>query len=104
MARRALTPTSLRWRLTAWVAGVMLVSAAVIFLVIYQDTGVQLRSQIERDLTGDIGQQAQSVSVLAGKTPAQAAAAARRYVRAQPYRATSTLLFVAVPGARTVSN
>jgi two-component system OmpR family sensor kinase len=104
MARRALTPTSLRWRLTAWVAGVMLVSAAVIFFVIYQDTGTQLQSQIERDLKGDTTQQAQSLGLLAGKSPAQVAAAARRYVRAQPYRATSTLLFASVPGAGTVSN
>ena len=97
-------PTSLRWRLTAWVAGVMLVSAAVIFVVVYQYTGAQLQNQIERDLQGDIGQQAQSVALLTGRTPAGLAAAARRYVRAEPYRATSTLVFVSVPGAGTVSN
>jgi signal transduction histidine kinase len=41
---------------------------------------------------------------MAGQTPARIAAAATRYVRAQPYTASSTLLFVLVPGAQTASN
>jgi two-component system, OmpR family, sensor kinase len=94
----------LRWRLTAWVAGVLLLSAAVIFVVVYRDTGDQLRAQIDRDVAGDAGQLQQSLAPLAGKTPAEIAHAARQYVRAQPFRSTSTLLFVLVPGAATTSN
>jgi signal transduction histidine kinase len=94
----------LRWRLTAWVAGVLLVSAAVMFVVVYEDTGNQLRGQIDRDLAGDTGQLKQSLVALAHDTPRQIASAAGQYVHAQPFTATSNLLFVIVPGAGTVSN
>ena len=103
-AIRTLRPTGLRWRLTAWVAVVMLVSAAAVFIVVYQDTGTQIRSQIDRDITGDVEQLAQALRPTAGQRPAQISAAASRYVRAQPYTATSTLLFVLVHGASTASN
>jgi len=80
MARCAsnLLPTSLRWRLTAWVAGVMVLSAAVIFVVVYEETGARLRGQIDRSLAGNTGQLAELVSSLHGHTPhevKQAAAA-----------------------------
>ncbi|MGI8430497.1 MAG: sensor histidine kinase [Solirubrobacteraceae bacterium] len=94
----------LRWRLTAWVAGVMLVSVAVIFVVVYNDTGTELRNQIDRNIAGDTSQLAQSLRPLSSPSPPQVAAAARRYVSAQPYTATSTLLFVLVPGQPTASN
>ncbi len=99
-----LLPRSLRWRLTAWVAGVMLVSAAVIFVVVYNDTGSRLRSQIDRDIAGDTSQLAEVVRSLRGKPPSQVAIAVRAYIRAQPYTATSTLLFAVVPGEATASN
>jgi two-component system, OmpR family, sensor kinase len=82
----------------------MLVSAAVVFAVVYISTGSQIRGQIDRDIRGDTAQLREAVKPLAGRSPSQIAAAAERYVRAQPYSATSTLLFVRVPGARTVSN
>jgi two-component system, OmpR family, sensor kinase len=97
-------PASLQWRLTLWVAGVMIISAAVVFAVVYINTGSQIRGQIDRDIEGDTTQLAQALRPLAGKSPAAVAAAADRYVRGQPYSATSTLLFVVVPGAATVSN
>ena len=101
---RASLPTTLRWRLTAWVAGVMLVSAAVIFVIVYSDTGSQLERQIDRDLRGDVGQFSQALGAWKGASAAQIAAAAERYARSQPYSGSSTLLFALVPGARTVSN
>jgi two-component system OmpR family sensor kinase len=97
-------PASLQWRLTLWVAGVMLISAAVVFAVVYINTGSQIRGQIDRDLAGDTTQLAQALRPLAGKSPTAVATAANRYVRGQPYSAASTLLFVVVPGAATVSN
>jgi two-component system, OmpR family, sensor kinase len=90
--------------LTAWVAGVMVVSAAVVFLVVYQDTGTQLRTEIDQDISGDTIQLLQSVNTLSGQSPARIESAAARYIRAQPYNATSTLLFVLTPGGQHVSN
>ena len=75
-------PSGLRWRLTAWVAAVMLVSVAVIFFVVYTDTGTELRSQIDRDIAGDTTQLAQALRPHAGQERRAASPAARpRYVR-----------------------
>jgi signal transduction histidine kinase len=105
MARiRARLPASLRWRLTLWVAVVMLVSVAAIFVVVYNDTGTELRGQIDRDIAGDTAQLSQSLRASNAVGSAQLAAAAARYTRSQSYSATSTLLFVLVPGAAPVSN
>ncbi len=103
-AIRRLVPASLRWRLTAWVAGLLLLSAAAVLAVVYADTGTQLRRQIERDLAGDTSQLAQALRPSASRGAAKIARAAVRYVRGQPYSATSTLLFVIVPGQPTASN
>ena len=101
---RTVLPVSLRWRLTAWVAGVMLISAVAIFVVIYEDTGAELRNQINRNIASDTGQLSRLLGSLDGQTPRRVVAVAQRYVRAQPYTANSTLLFVLVPGEATVSN
>jgi two-component system, OmpR family, sensor kinase len=101
---RPLLPGGLQWRLMAWVAGVMLVSAAVVFVVVYQDTGSQLRGQIDRDLRSDAGQLAQSLRAQGSYRASDLKAAADRYISLQPYTATSTLLFALIPGAPTVSN
>ncbi len=100
----AALPAGLQWRLTAWVAGVMVVSAAVVFVVVYQDTGRQLRSQIDRSLSGQVAQLSDTLTPFAGRSPAVVSAAARRYLRQQRYSASSTLLFVLIPGGATVSN
>src|SRR5438105_10468549 len=99
-----LVPRSLRWRLTLWVAGVMLVSAGIIFAVVYSDTGSRLRAQIDRDIAGDTTQLSDLVSSLRGRDPAQIVRAINVYLGAQPYPATSTLLFALVPGAGTATN
>jgi two-component system, OmpR family, sensor kinase len=104
MRSRLVSTSSLRWRLTAWVAGVLLLSAAVMFVVIYRDTGDQLRGQIDHDIAGDVSQFKQSLVTFVGDTPRQVALAAGRYVQTQPFSSTSTVLFVLVPGAGTVSN
>jgi len=82
----------------------MLVSAAVVFLVVYQDTGSQLENEIDRDISGDTGQLLQSLQPHRGESPARILEASKSYVLAQPFNATSTLLFVLVPGAGTASN
>lgn len=94
----------LRWRLTIWVAAVMLVSFAAIFVVVYRDTGSQVTAQINRDIEGDVTQLGLAMRMTSGLSPREMSAAAIRYARAQPYTATSTLLFVLVPGTPTASN
>jgi two-component system, OmpR family, sensor kinase len=88
----------------AWVAGVMVVSVAAIFVVVYENTGSELRGQINRDLVDDTTQLSQSLGSLHRRSAHQIAAVAERYAHAQPYTATSTLLFVLVPGAPLASN
>ncbi len=90
--------------MTAWVAGVLLVSAAVVFLVVYQDTGSTLESEIDRDISGDTSQIVQSVGGLKGQPASQIRAAAIGYVRGQSFTATSTILFVLMPDGETASN
>jgi two-component system, OmpR family, sensor kinase len=102
--RRTLLPAGLRWRLTAWVAAVLIASVAVIFVLVYEHTGSVLRGQIDHDIAGDTRQLADVVGSLGGHSRAQIAARLSRYVEAQPYTANSTLLFGLVPGPRAVSN
>ena len=99
--RSAVLPAGLRWRLTAWVAAVMVVSAAAVFVVVYQDTG---RSSAARS-TG--------TSPATGEPALSGAAPVRRRLAAQSSptrrhgtcarsrtRRNSTLLFVLIPGRR----
>lgn len=82
----------------------MLVSVAVIFFVVYSDTGSELRRQIDRDVANDSSQLSQTLSLLRGRSASQIAAAAQAYAGVQGYSGTSTLLFVIVPGEATASN
>jgi two-component system, OmpR family, sensor kinase len=82
----------------------MLVSAGIIFAVVYSDTGSRLQSQIDSDIAGDTAQLSDLVSSLRGREPPQMARAIELYLGAQPYSATSTLLFALVPGAGTATN
>jgi signal transduction histidine kinase len=83
---------------------VLLISAVVVFVVVYTSTGTQLEDQIQRDIAGDTNQLAEFLRPYGVASPARIATAADRYMRAQPYRSTSTLLFALVPGAAPVSN
>jgi signal transduction histidine kinase len=123
---RRLLPTGLRWRLAAWVAAVVLISSAITFAAVYRGTGTRLRSQVDRELAGDLGELSQ-VAGAAARTPPRTtdtpegagatrradpasrsatttgaattrriAAAATGYVRNQPFSAGSTLQFAIV--------
>jgi two-component system OmpR family sensor kinase len=96
-AVRRWLPQGLRWRLTGWVAAVLLVSVAVIFFVVYNDTGTELRAEIDRDAMGDTNQLGQALRPLAGNSARLIVRDAQRYVGAQPFGSTSTLLFVLTP-------
>jgi signal transduction histidine kinase len=100
----------LRWRLTAWVAIVMLLFAAVIFVAVYRGTGTELRHQIDRELAGDASEFAHNLELVERAAPHGRASAhalslaATRYVNDQPFGASSTLLFAVIPGAGTSTN
>lgn len=94
----------LRWRLVAWVTGVLLAVCAVTFAVVYEQTGTQLRSQIDHDVRGDVTQLSQAVTGLRSEAPGRLATRIDAYLRAQPFTATSSLLFAVIPGHGTVSN
>jgi two-component system, OmpR family, sensor kinase len=96
---KRLLPTSLRWRLAAWVTAVVLICTAVSFAVVYNDTGTQLSHQIDREIAGDLEELSLTVHSAANSDdhgPLRVAAAARRYVRNQPFSAGSTLQFAIV--------
>jgi two-component system OmpR family sensor kinase len=94
----------LRGRMALWVGAVLVVAFGVIFVVVYRDTGSQVRAEINRESAGDVGQLAAALRPAGGGSPRRISAAATRYVRAQPFTASSRLLFVLVPGAPTASN
>jgi two-component system OmpR family sensor kinase len=94
----------LRSRLTIWVAAVLLVSIAIVFVVVYQDTSSQLRGQINREVRGDAVAFSRSLATGSIDSPRALLAAAHAYVETQPYGQTSPLLFAIVPGAGTASN
>jgi signal transduction histidine kinase len=82
----------------------MLLFAAVIFVAVYRGTATQLRHQIDRGLAGDAGEFSHNLKLLDEDSPQALAAAATRYVRDQPFGASSTLLFAVIPGMGTSTN
>jgi two-component system, OmpR family, sensor kinase len=103
-AVRRLAPVGIRWRLTAWVAAVLLLSGAVTFFAVYRGTGHELNRQIDHTLADQMTSFAAHMSALDARSPRQIARAARAYVRTQPFSAGSTLEFALVPGAAPATN
>jgi two-component system OmpR family sensor kinase len=95
---------SLRWRLAAWVALVVVLSTGVAFVAVYRGTGTQLHNQIDREIAGDADELTHALTSSGARTPHEALAAATDYIRGQPFDASSTLLFTLVPGAGTATN
>ena len=96
--------TSLRWRLVAWVVAVMLAGFASVFVVVYEQTGSQLRTRIQDDARADLAQLSETVRALGPGSPNQLLADLRRYLSAQPYNGRASLMFAVVSGAGTASN
>jgi signal transduction histidine kinase len=94
----------LRWRLSAWVALVVLLSSAVTFIVVYRGTGSELRHQIDHEIAGNVSELSHVLRSSDDRQPKQLARRATRYISGQPFSASSTLLFAIVPGASTSSN
>ncbi len=99
-----LRPDDLRWRLTLWVAAVLITCAAVVYPVVLISTGSQIRDRIDRDVAAQANGLARALTALDGLSVAEVTRVAGRDVRAQPYHSSSTLLFVLVPGVAVISN
>jgi two-component system, OmpR family, sensor kinase len=95
---------SLRWRLVVWVVAVMLVGFTIVFVVVYEQTGSQLRARIQDDAQADLAQLSQTVRALRTGSPDELLTDLRRYLRAQPYNGRASLMFAVVPGIGTASN
>ncbi|MGH2844149.1 MAG: sensor histidine kinase [Solirubrobacteraceae bacterium] len=96
--------SGLRSRLAVWVVGVLIAVCAVVFVVVYEVAGSQLRSQVSQDVRDDLGQLVQTVRALHTQQPQRLLTQLHAYVRAQPYQPVSSLLFAVIPGRGTVSN
>jgi two-component system OmpR family sensor kinase len=94
----------LRWRLAAWVVLVLLVCTGISFLAVYHGTGAKLRGQVDSEIAGDADELARSLQLARPQTPQEVVRASNRYVRSQPFVATSTLLFTLTARARTSTN
>jgi signal transduction histidine kinase len=99
-----LHPAGLRWRLAGWFTLLALVCTAIVFVAVYRGTGTQLRSQIDQETAGDARELAHNLASGGAHTPAELSAAATRYIRGQPFSASSTLLFALVPGQPPSTN
>jgi two-component system, OmpR family, sensor kinase len=96
--------SSLRWRLVAGFVAIMLVVLAVVFVLVYEETGSQLRAQANSDVRGDVTQLTETTRTMRAGSAAQIARRLSAYIRAQPYSSTSSLLFAIVGGRQTISN
>src|SRR5450432_709527 len=84
-----LRPAGLRWRLAGWFTIVTLACTAIVFVAVYRGTGTQLRHQIDGETTGDAQELAHNLVLARARTPRGLAAAASRYIHAQPFSASS---------------
>jgi two-component system OmpR family sensor kinase len=101
---RRLVPGGLRWRLAGWFAFVTLLCTVIVFVAVYGGTGTQLREQIDHEIAGDAAELAHNLMAADTRTPRQISNAATRYIADQPFSASSTLLFVLVPGTAPSTN
>jgi len=93
---------SLRRRLALASAVILLAALAATFVAVYRGTGRELRRQVDRELRGDADAFARRG--VSGETGGTVLASARRYVQAQPFRASVRLLYADVPGGGLATN
>jgi two-component system OmpR family sensor kinase len=102
--RDRLAEVGLRWRLAGWVVLVVLLCTGISFVAVYRGTGTQVRQQIDKELAGDAGDLSHDLARLHPTTGKRATQAAAQYVRDQSFAASSTVLFVLIPGEATSTN
>jgi signal transduction histidine kinase len=79
-------------------------SSLITFVAVYRGTGTQLRHQIDAEIAGDADELAHALSSSGAHGMPRLRSAAAGYINAQPFRASSTLLFVTIPGSGTATN
>ncbi|HEV2973878.1 MAG TPA: ATP-binding protein [Solirubrobacteraceae bacterium] len=94
----------LRWRLAGWVALVTLLCTGIAFVAVYGGTGTQLRHQIDGEIAGYAKGLTHGLTRANVVTSARARSEAAEFVGDQSFAASSTVLFVTIPGSRTVTN
>jgi signal transduction histidine kinase len=99
-----LMPSGMRWRLTAWVALVMMFSFAVTVFAVYQGTGTQIRRDIDNEIQGDLAEFSQALRAARPPSVAKLEQIANSYATTQPFSATSTLLLAQIPGQPIATN
>jgi two-component system, OmpR family, sensor kinase len=103
MTERRLRLSGLRARLTASIAGILVIAVGVTFLVIYRGTGSTLRSSVDRELR-------EEVAAFAGQGLGRArgadalAAAGRRYAASQAFGPSARLLILKLRDGRIATN
>jgi signal transduction histidine kinase len=86
------------------IGATMVVTLAVAFVIVYRQTGTELRNELRVALRSSASQLADAIRQQRHSTPQRALEAARRFARAQPYGNASVLLFAIVPGYGTAAN
>jgi two-component system OmpR family sensor kinase len=95
---------SLRWRLTALIGAVVVLSVGAIFVAVYRGTGTQLRNQIDRELRADADAFGRAGVPPGSPPPGDVQRGARLYIASQPFRASNRLLVITLPGRPPLSN
>jgi signal transduction histidine kinase len=93
----------LRPRLTLLVATVVVVCMAIAFAAVYRGTVSRLTSRTDSDLRGDMAALRAGIRPGLGD-PDGVHARAVAFLRQEPFRDTAHVVFVVVPGHRTLSN
>ena len=78
-----LAPTGLRWRLAGWVALVMMLCTAIVFVAVYRGTATQLRQQIDQEIAGDASDFAHNLTTVERPQP-EPAVGRRDPLRSRP--------------------
>jgi two-component system, OmpR family, sensor kinase len=102
--RQRLPSIGLRGRLAVAVTAVVLVCTGITFIAVYRGTGTQLRNQIDHELAGDATDLTHALRLARRRSPIAVAQAAAGYMRGQPFKPSSTLLFAVLDGSAPISN
>ena len=94
----------LRLRLTLSIALVLVLAVGATFFAIYRGTGSRLRARIDHELRDEVAAFTARGVPAGAATPGAVAAAGRRYIAAQPFRASARLLIERVAGAGVLTN
>lgn len=82
----------------------MLITLAVTFIVVYRDTGSQMRTDEDNDVRSDATQLARAMGQSHIDSPTQLLARARAYAGARTYGSSESVLFAIVPGTGATSD